>query len=80
MKTLHKLIFIYILINFISLPIRAKCLTDPNLIINSKSAILMTHQTSNIIYEKNAYDKFYPASTTKILTLYILFFSSFLEK
>ena len=62
---LHKLIFIYILINFISLPIRAKCLTDPNLIINSKSAILITHQTSSIIYEKNAYDKFYPASTTK---------------
>ncbi|AID44374.1 D-alanyl-D-alanine carboxypeptidase [Candidatus Arthromitus sp. SFB-mouse-NL] len=69
---LHKLIFIYILINFISLPIRAKCLTDPNLIINSKSAILMTHQTSSIIYEKNAYDKFYPASTTKILTAIVV--------
>ena len=33
---------------------------------------LITHQTSSIIYEKNAYDKFYPASTTKILTAIVV--------
>ncbi|BAK80905.1 D-alanyl-D-alanine carboxypeptidase family protein [Candidatus Arthromitus sp. SFB-rat-Yit] len=72
MKTLCKLIFISLLLNFVSLPIESKSLIDTNIIINSKSAILMTHQTSNVIYEKNAYDKFYPASTTKILTAIVV--------
>ncbi len=40
--------------------------TAPNLV--SKQAILMDADTGAILYEKNAYKRNYPASTTKILT------------
>ena len=45
-------------------------LTDENgnLKIYSEAAILIEQSTGEILYEKNAYDKKYPASTTKILT------------
>ena len=36
--------------------------------INSGSAILVEETTGKILYEKNAYEKMYPASTTKVLT------------
>lgn len=36
--------------------------------INSTAAILVEESTGKILYEKNAYEKMYPASTTKILT------------
>lgn len=36
--------------------------------IASTSAILVEESTQKILYEKNAYEKMYPASTTKILT------------
>ncbi len=36
--------------------------------IASTAVILMEPTTGKILYEKNAYDKMYPASTTKILT------------
>ena len=36
--------------------------------IYSPSVILMEKNTGKIIYEKNAYEKMYPASTTKIMT------------
>ena len=39
-----------------------------NLKIYSEAAILIEKTTGEILYEKNAYDKKYPASTTKILT------------
>lgn len=39
--------------------------------INSEAAILMDSKTGKILYEKNAYTKMYPASTTKILTAII---------
>jgi len=39
-----------------------------NLILNSKSCILIEKSTNRIAYEKNAYEKMYPASTTKLLT------------
>lgn len=37
----------------------------------SESAILMEQSTGKILYEKNAYKRMYPASTTKILTCII---------
>jgi len=40
--------------------------TGPTL--SGDGAILMDAETGSILYEKNIYDKFYPASTTKILT------------
>ena len=39
-----------------------------NLKIYSEAAILIENTTGEILYEKSAYDKKYPASTTKILT------------
>ena len=39
--------------------------------IYSESAILIEEQTGKILYEKNIYDRKYPASTTKILTAII---------
>lgn len=39
-----------------------------NLKIYSESAILIENETGKILYEKNAYDRKYPASTTKIMT------------
>lgn len=41
---------------------------EMNLEITSPVAILMESETGTILYEKNAYDKMYPASTTKIMT------------
>ena len=39
-----------------------------NLTTNSDSIILMDAKTGNILYSKNAYEKKYPASTTKLMT------------
>lgn len=39
---------------------------EPN--ITSGSALLVEESTGKILYEKNAYEKMYPASTTKIMT------------
>ena len=39
-----------------------------NLTTNSDSIILMDAKTSNILYSKNAFEKKYPASTTKLMT------------
>lgn len=39
---------------------------EPN--IASTSAILVEASTGKILFEKNAYDKMYPASTTKVMT------------
>lgn len=36
--------------------------------VNAPVAILMDANTGKILYEKNAYEKMYPASTTKIMT------------
>ncbi|MDO4301130.1 MAG: D-alanyl-D-alanine carboxypeptidase family protein [Clostridia bacterium] len=39
--------------------------------LNSRAAILIDANTGTIIYEKNAHEKHYPASITKVLTGYI---------
>lgn len=40
----------------------------------------MTPQNSSVIFEKNAYEKFFPASTTKILTAIIILETSELDE
>ncbi len=40
--------------------------------VQAKGAILIEAKTNTILYEKNAYSKFYPASMTKILTALII--------
>ena len=37
-------------------------------VINAKSAISVETSTGKIVYEKNAHEKMYPASTTKVMT------------
>ncbi|MGN1031503.1 MAG: D-alanyl-D-alanine carboxypeptidase family protein [Butyricicoccaceae bacterium] len=40
----------------------------PEFAIDAKAAILVNAETGDVVYEKNATEKMYPASTTKILT------------
>lgn len=40
---------------------------------NSKAAVLMEASTQEILYQKNEKEKMYPASTTKIMTLILIF-------
>jgi len=42
--------------------------TSKENLVDAPVALLMDANTGNILYEKNAYDKMYPASTTKIMT------------
>jgi D-alanyl-D-alanine carboxypeptidase (penicillin-binding protein 5/6) len=42
-----------------------------NLQINSPSAILIEYSTGNILYQKNANEKMYPASMTKMMAIYL---------
>lgn len=42
-----------------------------NINLNSRAAILIDANTGAVIYEKNAHEKHYPASITKVLTGYI---------
>lgn len=57
--------YIYILLTLIILLIPTNIFA---ITVNSPKAILIDADTGRILYEKNAYDNAYPASTTKILT------------
>lgn len=72
MKILQNIVLISFFVNMFFFPVKSYSLTNQNLNIKSKSAILMMPQNSSVIYEKNAYEKFYPASTTKILTAIVV--------
>lgn len=72
MKILQKILSISLFISIFLFKIPTYSLNKTDLSIKSKSAILITPQSSNVIFEKNAYEKFYPASTTKILTAIII--------
>ena len=66
MKKCSKIIFLIILINFIFFSnVFAE---EIPLNISSNNALLMDYNSGKILYEKNIYDKVYPASTTKIMT------------
>ena len=43
---------------------------ESNIKITAKSAIIIDAKTGKVLYEKNAYDRFFPASLTKIATVY----------
>lgn len=51
-----------------------------NLTIYSDCILLMEKETGDILYEKNAYKKMYPASTTKMLTAIIVLENSYLNE
>ena len=46
--------------------------TQINIDIGSSAGILIDSRTGEILYEKDAYTKYYPASTTKIMTALIV--------
>ncbi len=67
MKCLKKLTLILLII------ILCLCTTSTFSVTNdittySPTCLLMESKTGKIIYEKNAYEKMFPASTTKIMT------------
>ena len=45
---------------------------DSKLNLTAKYAILMDYETGEVLYNKNGYDKLYPASTTKAWTAYVV--------
>ncbi len=60
---MKKYIYILLLLIVLLIPTNIFAVT-----VNSPKAILIDADTGRILYEKNAYDEAYPASTTKILT------------
>ncbi|MFA9560277.1 D-alanyl-D-alanine carboxypeptidase family protein [Evansella sp. AB-rgal1] len=73
MRNWNNAIFIFTIltlsISLIIIPITSNAQGNPNL--NSEAAILMDRTTGELIYEKNADNKMYPASLTKIVTAII---------
>lgn len=68
MKKFKIIIFTFLFTLFFSLFSFCFANETSGLNIYSPSAILIESSTGKIIYEKNAYEKMYPASTTKIMT------------
>ena len=63
-KKISLILVLIIILNFLfSINVFAEDLS-----INAKAAISVESSTGKIVYEKNAHDKMYPASTTKIMT------------
>lgn len=67
-----KKIFIILLI-FCILPIQKVNAVDDDITPNAKSAILIEANSKQVLYQKNAQEKLYPASTTKIMTMILMF-------
>lgn len=55
------------------LPISRVQALDNDVTPNAKSAILIEANSRQILYDKNAEEKLYPASTTKIMTMILMF-------
>ena len=66
MKNKNKIFVIFILIISSLIFCKSSFALEPN--INAKAAISVEISTGKIVYEKNAYEKMLPASTTKVMT------------
>lgn len=76
---MKKAIIFCILILYIIFPLSNSTSIASSIDVNSSSlniysdcALLINKETGDILYEKNAYQKTYPASTTKMLTAIIV--------
>lgn len=67
MKYFKKLAFV-LLITILCLCTTSTFSATNDINTYSPACILMESKTGKIIYEKNAYEKMFPASTTKIMT------------
>lgn len=70
-----RILYLTLIIFNIYLPVHAMPLTD----ITAKSFVLIEAKTGKIIFEKDANQKMYPASTTKIMTLIVALENSNLD-
>lgn len=68
MKLKIKYLFILFIIIMLLSIFSTSFANNDNLDIHSPSCILINSNSGKILYEKNAYNKMYPASTTKIMT------------
>ena len=73
MKKITGLILtVVLMLSVISVNANAKELPDMKVEINAKSAVLMEASTGEILMSKNAHEKVYPASVTKIMSLLLV--------
>lgn len=68
------ILFIILCTLFLNQPIKAE-----ELAVNAKSAYLIEMSTGKVLFEKNAEEKLYPASMTKMMSL-LLFYEAFHSK
>ena len=72
MRKGFSIMYILILIGAI-FPTKVKATSNVSeLNINSPSAILIEYSTGNVLYSKNENEKMYPASMTKMMSMYLL--------
>lgn len=69
-RKISKYISLLLIVSFVVMcfPKGVKC-NDEKIEVEAKSAILMEVSSGKIVYEKNAHEKFAPASVTKIMTM-----------
>ena len=84
MKKICKFVFFVILIFIFSssniFGAELPSVSFDGLNITSNCILLAEKETGNVLYEKNGYNKMYPASTTKILTAIVVLENSYLNE
>lgn len=86
-KIIRKLIIYILIISIFLLCVIIESIASSTIEVNSSSlniyspiCLLMEKETGDILYEKNARDKIYPASTTKILTAILVLEKCYLNE
>lgn len=65
--------FVILFASFFSVSAYAEAyLSDGDIALEAPSALLMEKQTGQVIYEKNAHERLFPASVTKIMTMLLI--------
>lgn len=59
------------MMSFFASPVQAIESNKENLNLDSESVVLLDAVSGTVLYQKNAFDKQYPASITKIMTVYL---------
>lgn len=83
MKKFFNCIFIFLILSCIFLPyVNATSpeINTDNLSLHANCLLLLEKNTGDILYEKNAYEKMYPASTTKIMTAILVIENCYLNE
>ena len=67
-KYVNKILFLGLIFSLLMSSFCFATVEDSPIAVDSPAAILMHIDTGNILYEKDAYTRMYPASTTKVMT------------